>query len=407
MSNALAIAAVTRTLRAVITRAVLESVPVNTPSDVQLVNQIQVTTLPLDKVREVNQNGNVVNLFLYSATPNAALRNLSFSRMSGGSSGVDSQLALSLHYMVSVYGQDNNELLSHLLLGRAMLALHDNALLMPADLNDALAASGLQDQVERVRITPHPLNFEEMSKLWMAFQTVYRVSAAYEVSAVLIDSARPQRAAPPVRVANISVATFSVPTIDRVDPQIAPAGATLRITGTNLGDPSTQVRLGSLLVTPSSSADSELSFALPPSLSAGVNTLQVVQERALGVPPVPHPGVGFQSNVAAFVLSPQITTVPPITVARGAALTISVSPAVRSDQRLAVLIGDQVLLAPPRAASDPPSSNTVSVALPADFATGTFLLRVQVDGAASPLVTDTNAASPTFNQYVGPTVTVT
>ena len=36
-----------------------------------------------------------------------------------------------------------------------------------------------------------------------------------------------------------------------------------------------------------------------------------------------------------------------------------------------------------------------------------FVARVQVDGAQSPLVVDTNPASPNFDKYIGPIVTVT
>src|SRR5262249_44357447 len=45
-------------------------------------------------------------------------------------------------------------------------------------------------QIERVRITPQPLSVDEMSKLWTTFQTQYRISMAYEVAVVLIESRR-------------------------------------------------------------------------------------------------------------------------------------------------------------------------------------------------------------------------
>jgi hypothetical protein len=140
---------------------------------------------------------------------------------------------------------------------------------------------------------------------------------------------------------------------------------------------------------------------------AGVNTLQVVQEYALGQPPVPHPGTGFESNVVAFVIAPVITTAAPITVAHGATLQLGVAPPIAVDQRVKVLIGDRVIDAPAHATSDPLTSNTAQFAIPSDFTPGSYLLRVQVDGASSPLTTDTNPQSATFNQYVGPMVSVT
>lgn len=56
----------------------------------------------------------------------------------------------------------------------------------------------LYDQVERVRITSQPLSMDELSKLWTTFQTQYRISAAYEVAVVLIESTRPTKVPVPV-----------------------------------------------------------------------------------------------------------------------------------------------------------------------------------------------------------------
>ncbi|HKR22687.1 MAG TPA: hypothetical protein VJS17_08840, partial [Pyrinomonadaceae bacterium] len=41
-----------------------------------------------------------------------------------------------------------------------------------------------------------------------------------------------------------------------------------------------------------------------------------------------------------------------------------------------------------------------------NVAAATYLVRVQVDGAESPLERDTNNASPTFNQFIGPLVII-
>jgi hypothetical protein len=60
-----------------------------------------------------------------------------------------------------------------------------------------------------------------------------------------------------------------------------------------------------------------------------------------------------------------------------------------------------------RAVTDPETTTNLSFPVPNNFQTGEFLLRVQVDGAESPLEVDTNPASPTFNQYTGPKVTIT
>jgi hypothetical protein len=173
MSNSLAIAAVTATLRQLLDRG-LADVP-----------GTRVTTRPPDKAR-TEAAGNQVNLFLYQITPNAAWRNIP------AATGPPSQppLALNLYYLLSAYGdnEDDPGPMSHQLLGQAMRLLHDHPVLDPAVVRGALPGADLHEQVERVRITLQPLSLDEMSKLWTTFQAPYRLSVAYEAAVVRIDS---------------------------------------------------------------------------------------------------------------------------------------------------------------------------------------------------------------------------
>ena len=57
----------------------------------------------------------------------------------------------------------------------------------------ALVDSGLEDQVELIKLTPQYLNTEEMSKLWTAMQSHFRPTAAYTASVVLIQAQQPAR----------------------------------------------------------------------------------------------------------------------------------------------------------------------------------------------------------------------
>ena len=106
------------------------------------------------------------------------------------------------YYLITAYGEGNDQTKAQQLLGKAMSVLHDHPLLGSEEIKKAtetnVAGSNLHEQIERVRITPHPLSLEEMSKMWTMFQTQYRISAAYEVSVVLIESTLPTRAALPV-----------------------------------------------------------------------------------------------------------------------------------------------------------------------------------------------------------------
>jgi len=192
MSNALAIAAVTTTLRHLLQQRF----------DTDGFN-VTVTTRPLDKARDNNNNGNQVNLFLYQTQINAAWRNMDIpTQVKPGETG-QSPLPLNLYYLLTAYAQNDDfpEPTSHRLLGQAMSVFHDHAILSSEDIKAALpnlVEYDLYDQVERVRITSQPLSMDELSKLWTTFQTQYRISAAYEVAVVLIESTRPTKVPVPV-----------------------------------------------------------------------------------------------------------------------------------------------------------------------------------------------------------------
>jgi hypothetical protein len=117
----------------------------------------------------------------------------------------------------------------------------------------------------------------------------------------------------------------------------------------------------------------------------------------MGEPAVEHPG--FESNVAAFVLRPQISSPS----ATSTTVTVNLAPALRKGQR-AVLLLNRVPPAPtsahvftnPPAPADAPS---VSFAI-AGVATGAYFVRVRVDGAESPVVLDP------LDIAFGPTVSV-
>lgn len=198
MSNALAIAAVTRTLRKLLEDAIKQEDLSTLPTDIRPTSEVEVTTAPLDKARDNTSTKNQINLFLYQGITNASWRNQDIPQQTKSGETGFPPLPLNLHYLVTAYGQSNNDQIGHILLGIAARALHDQTILSRTGIESALAASQLQNQVERVKITPHSLSSEEMSKLWMIFQTPYRLSLAYEVSVVLIESTRPSKTPSPV-----------------------------------------------------------------------------------------------------------------------------------------------------------------------------------------------------------------
>ena len=402
MSNPFAIAAVTATFSQLLGRVAEEATLAGAT----------VSTQPPDLARSTEDGGRQLNLFLYEVVPNAAWRNmdLPFRNEDGELSGRP-LLSLNLHYLLTAYGDGDDDLDAHHLLGHAMSLVHDESVLTRAQIRAAIVAepaiaqSDLADQVELVKLCPQPLSLEEMSKLWSIFQTInYRLSVAYEASVVLIERPRPIRPTLPVRAANLYVLPFRQPVIESVSPQVAHVDETLRIQGRNFKGDVVRLRFGTTLADPDRVTERRIEASLPAELLAGVNTVQVVHELNLGSPPTAHRG--FESNLAAFILAPRITTAPPLSVARGSSLALAFEPAVARAQRVAALIGDREIALAPRDPGTPPLS-TLHFPIPSTFPTGTFLLRLRVDGAESPLEVDENPASPTFNQYVGPQVTIT
>src|ERR1700731_4897178 len=197
MSNALAIAAVTATLRQILLEGMKDDA----------LGDVPVTILPLDKARGTNAANNQLNLFLYQIQRNAAWVNSDMPRqVRSGETGFP-PLPLNLWYLLTAFGRNDDsdnsvEPFGHHVLGKAMSILHDHPVLSAAEIIVAtrtiLPTSDLDRQIERIRITFQPLSVEEIYRLWTGFATPYRLSAAYEVAVTLIESIRPARTPLPV-----------------------------------------------------------------------------------------------------------------------------------------------------------------------------------------------------------------
>jgi len=208
MSGPLAIAGVTAVLKDVLNNGLIDH-------DLATVGSFSVTAVPPDRITTGTQEPNQLNLFLYQVTPNQGWRNAGLpSRDSGGERVSNPPLALDLHYLLTAYGaQDFN---AEILLGYALQIFHETPVLSRRDIRAALgspapvgtgllpstfgnlSALDLADQIEQIKITPHYLTTEELSKLWTAMQARYRQSMAYQVSVVLIQSTKLTKTALPV-----------------------------------------------------------------------------------------------------------------------------------------------------------------------------------------------------------------
>jgi Pvc16 N-terminal domain/IPT/TIG domain len=400
VSNFLAVATVTEALKRMLDKAVSSDV---NGAEAKAVKPNATTSLP----------ARGVNVFLYQVLPNVGLRNHDLpTRREDGSVQQRPRVALNLHYLLSVYGDDGT-LEPQRVLGSIVRTLHATPAVTHEYIEDAithtadLSASDLADEVECVKLTPLSLSLEELSKLWSVFfQTSYALSVAYEASVIFIDSKKERaRVALPVRERKLIAIPFERPVIEAVSPQIVQPGGVLTLQGYNLKGQVTKVVFGNVEASPSAFNSSELTVTLPASLQAGIHSVRVRHDVDLKTNQEPHRG--YSSNIVAFALAPVITTPPPITAAIGAMLSLTVNPAVAREQEVVLLVGSETIVIPSRLKTDPPQSNTLQFPIPATFLTGNFLLRVQVDGVQSPLTVDENEASPTYEQYISPKVTLT
>jgi hypothetical protein len=411
MSSALAIAAVSAVIKDLLHNAVIDH------DLVASVGDVIVTALPPDMIKtEGTEAKTQLNLFLYQVTHNVAWRNSQLpSHGSAGERLTNPPLALNLHYLLTAYGV--KDLHAEILLGYAMQLLHETPVLSraairkaldPAPLSggsglpptlESLATCELAEQIELIKIVPEAMNMEEVSRLWSAMQARLRLTAAYQASVVLIQSRKSVRPTLPVRERRVHVTPLRRPSIAAVAPQIAGKSQVLTLSGHSLVATHAKIAFGATLVAPLTMSDQELTVAAPASLLAGVNTLKVVHPFDFGTPVEPH--AGFESNLAAFVVTPRIVA-PPVTVARGGTLTLTIDPPVGRAQRAALILGDHTVEIPPRPAAGPPLTTTLEFAIPADFPAGTSLMRVQIDGADSPLASDAMTG-----EYLAPKLSIT
>lgn len=402
MSNALAIAAVTATLRNLLTQGVT-LVP-------DLADTVVTTHVP-DAARTGGTTANQINLFLYQAVPNAAWRNADPPGAARpGESGFP-PLALDLYYLLTAYGRDNDVArpFSHELLGRAMSVLHDHPVLGAAEIASALPGNDLGTQVERVRFSLQPLGVEEIYRLWTGFQTPYRTSVAYEASVVLIDSTRETQTPLPVlqRGANdrgAAVRADIAPpfaTIFGIAPTVDPTfGDTLVLKGAKLSGGTVAVtfasaRLAQPRIVPAlpGGTDATVSVTIPSdgTLPAGLYGISVSVSTLLA-------GGALEiraSNEIALALAPQITSVLPMNVSsQGGAIVVSLdcAPSIVVNQRVALLFGDREIPADPGAR--PAKTVTFSIS---DVVPGTYFVRLRVDGADSTLLVDRTKKPPAFD----------
>jgi hypothetical protein len=404
MSNALAITAVTATLRELLEDG--------------LTNELaggSVTTKPPDKARGSNGATNQLNLFLYNVSYDAAWTNMNMPNQIKPNESGFPPLPLVLHYLITAYSKNDDaedHPVSHTLLGMAMRILHDHPLLGADEIKAAFDDSDLGEQIERVRITPQPMSVEEMSKLWTTFQTNYRISAAYQVSVVLIESLRSSRTPLPILTRGIK----SQPDLTPVFPTLTALAVQKKQPSARLGDMITLEgfhldgdtvtarfkhprREHAVPVAPASVTATRVEIAIPDDAphewASGVYMVSLLIERT-GEPE-------RVTNELPFALAPVITTPLPLSVIRefdnNALVQLTCEPPVLLEQRALLLLSDadarQITAELREDLTDPLKFIIKNAAL---SGVEGFYIRLRVDGADSLLIKDYEAARPAFDE---------
>ncbi len=410
MSNVLSIAAVTAVLK-----VLLENGLVSDPIAAS-VGDVIVTALPPDRISVEADERAQLNLFLYQVTQN---RNVDWvsqefrsrhSRLNGNLPSTTPPLALDLHYLLTAYGAKDFQ--AELLLGYAMHLLHktpcitteilENTLVNASTTNTSTAfsqavagvsVSDLAQAIGQIKLTPEFFNMEETSKLWSALQTHYRPSATYLASMVLIESSKCDNPE------GFYMMPLSQPNIEQVIPlektehqQMIVAGTTLMIRGKRLRGDITRIRLSNTetLLVPQDVKETQISLLVPADLYPSVQSIQVVHLTMGNTGQTEHI---VESNVAAFVLHPTITAFVGGVENKGenlrsAEITVKFHPQVGKAQRVILLLSDvsaQSLLAYSFLVA-PRTEDTDAITIPVkNVKPGTYIVRVRVDGAQSPL----------------------
>ncbi|GAA2431293.1 DUF4255 domain-containing protein [Streptomyces macrosporus] len=204
MSNALAIATVTKALALLI------------ESNLQPEIDMHVTVKTERPPAEITDDP-TITVFLYQVAPNTSQRNNDLpTRASDGTLLRRPAAALDLHYLISAYGNEA-ELVGQRLIGCVVRTLHEIPVL-PKDVIETaaqfpyLAGSDLAEAVQKVRFAPIQMDVDETSKLWgMLHQTPYSLSVAYQGSLVLIDGRERPVPPKPVERYTVRVAPFGAP----------------------------------------------------------------------------------------------------------------------------------------------------------------------------------------------------
>lgn len=374
------------------------------------VNDFLITiSTPRSEEQDDQLEGARINLFLYKTTENGYLKNQEIPDQGQPVSYGHPPLSLDLYYLITAYGTTTiqedfvDETQAHFLLGSAMRVLHDVPVVteqLETSTGQRILHESLRNQFEKVKLSLEPISLEDLSKVWTALTLPYRLSVAYMVSVVQIESQRPRRfpkpvGEPPPAGPRVFAVPFRSPQISEIrvrrpgdQPDMerpfayARIGDTLIICGRNFASDTTRVMLSGVDATSQITVlrDDRIWVTIPDDalLQPGPQSVKVVLDVMMGDPLTSH--LGFQSNLAVFMLVPGPIGLPVGPIAFPGTLQITGERLFHPDHESLTLIGDEVIRSSDYTTAE---STEIEFDLPDGLSSGSYPVRVRVHGAES------------------------
>jgi hypothetical protein len=351
-----------------------------------------------------------VNLYLYRVMESPATKNEPWPGNRVTPPAKVPALGLELSYLLTPFatipdatspsGDD-----AHTMLGTAMLAFHEHAILndvhIPGFDADTVLSADLLNSFEQVKIRLATTSLEELSKIWATINQPYRLSVAYDVSLVIVPPSAP---APSglggvVTSTGIRIAQWSSPSLDSLTPPSGPlahvgaggvlASNPLTIAGSGMSMPgkTPQVEFGGQPATIDAAppaTDSSLAISMPITVGAGPAVdVQVAVAGMAGAP-------------LTFLVTPWVAGMTPVRTALDAsagaaslALTLTgqgfttTPQGVRFDGPTGTASATANVTTTVTTFAGAPVDGTVTVTIPPGLANGIYNVRVVLNDATA------------------------
>ena len=155
------------------------------PSLVALINNSNLISLESPAEHQANSSDpSLLSVYLYRVTEDAYMKNRIAVEGNGGAVRKP-QMALDLYYLITPLLKAPRD--QQIVLGKILQVFYDHPTLEGTDLVGSLQTSG---NVIRAVFNPVPL--QEVSWVWQALETPYRLSVTYAVRVTLLDSTEEQ-----------------------------------------------------------------------------------------------------------------------------------------------------------------------------------------------------------------------